>query len=86
VRVEIKKTLRVDLTRIIVGSTRTGTVQVTTQCADSTCKVYALMHVESSRMRVKSTRSMVRLQCRAVCCSIIFQTAAGMRLQLRIIF
>jgi hypothetical protein len=31
------KTLRVDLTRIIVGSTRTGTVQLTTQRADSTC-------------------------------------------------
>jgi hypothetical protein len=35
VRVEIKKTLRVDLPRIIVGSTRTGTVQLTTQRADS---------------------------------------------------
>jgi hypothetical protein len=34
----------------------------------------ACMHVESSRMRVKSTRSMVRLQCRAVCW---FNTHAG---------
>jgi hypothetical protein len=40
----------------------------------------ARMHVESSRMCVKSKRSMVRLQFRAV-----FQTAAGMCLQLRFI-
>jgi hypothetical protein len=67
VRVEIKKTLRVDLSRIIVVSTRTVTVQLTTQRADLTRKVYARMHVEFSRMSVKSTRSMVRLQCCAVC-------------------
>jgi hypothetical protein len=67
VRVEIKKTVRVDLTRIIVGSTLIVPVQLTTLCVDSTLKVYAPMHVESSRMRVKSTRSMVLLQCRAVC-------------------
>jgi hypothetical protein len=67
VRVKIKKKLRVDLTHIIVGSTRTGTVQLTTQRADYTHKVYGRMHVESSRMCIKSTNNMIRKQCRAVC-------------------
>jgi hypothetical protein len=48
VRVDIKKTLRVDLTRIIIGSTRTATVQLTTQRADLPRKVYFYSHAFDS--------------------------------------
>jgi hypothetical protein len=43
VRIDIKKTLRVDLTLIIVESTR-STVQLATQHADSTRKAYFYSH------------------------------------------
>jgi hypothetical protein len=48
VRVAIKKTLRVELTSIIVESTR-STVQLATQYADSTHKVY-FFHTHSCRI------------------------------------
>jgi hypothetical protein len=50
VSVEIKKTLRVDLTRIIVESTG-STVQLASQRADSMRKVYFYSHaLPSSRI------------------------------------
>jgi hypothetical protein len=51
VGVEIKKTLRVDLTRIIIESTR-STVQLVTQRADSTRKVYFYSHAFVSNQQV----------------------------------
>jgi hypothetical protein len=64
----ITSTLRVDLTRITVGSKLTGMV------------VNARIHVESSRMRVKSTYGYNAAQCVDPTSMqvIVFTTAAGM--------
>jgi hypothetical protein len=55
----IKKTLRVDLTRIIVGTKCTGTVQVTTQ-RDSTRKVYFYSHVFVSNQQACGLIRLIR--------------------------